>query len=427
MKNGKEVHGNGHGRKPRALFLSISFDPEPGAIRGLPLATWLRDHAGYDVEVLTAIPWYPIGRFYPGYRFRIAQVEELNGVRVWRVPLIPSHDSSAPRRMLTYFSFMVSAILFGLPRVRKPDLIYYFDNLPTTGMVAWLLSKFTGARIVQHIADLWPEAVTQSGMIRPARLNHAIARAIEGWCRMLYRRQSHITVLSPEFKRVLLMRGVSEERVEIIYNWADETRFFPADRDSEMAARLGLSNRLNIVYAGNMGPLQSLETVVEAAALLSDLPHIQFVLAGGGTREVELQALAQRRAPNMFRFLGRLPLDEMNSLNALADGLLIHLKNDPAMRGTIPSKVQVSLASGRPLLLGANGDAAELVGRSGGGIIFEAENPESLAQAVRKLAAMTPAEREAMGRAGRSYYDREISLEVGARKTERVFRAALAQ
>src|SRR5687768_10408675 len=104
----------------RALFISISFDPEPGAIRGLPLARWLRDNAGYQVEALTAIPWYPLGRFYPGYRFRFVQREEMDGITVWRVPLIPSHDGSAARRILTYFSFMVSAMMLGLRRVQRP-------------------------------------------------------------------------------------------------------------------------------------------------------------------------------------------------------------------------------------------------------------------------------------------------------------------
>ncbi len=410
---------------PRALFLSISFDPEPGAIRGLPLARWLRDNAGYQVEALTAIPWYPLGRFYPGYRFRLIQREEMDGITVWRVPLIPSHDSSAVRRMLTYISFMVSAMLLGLGRVQRPDVIYYFDNLPTTGLVARVLARLTGARTVQHIADLWPEAVMQSGMLRPRIVGKYAERAIDSWCRALYRRHARITVLSPHFKRVLVERGVPESKVEVIYNWADEDRFYPVPRKPELLDRLGLQGKFNVVYAGNMGPLQDLTVILDAAEQLPDGADVQFILAGSGPTEPLLRAEAARRNLLNVRFLGRIPLDEMNDLNSAADALLVHLKNDPAMHGTIPSKLQVSLACGRPVLLGTGGDAAELLKESGAGVVFTPGSGTELAQAVRTLAALSEREREAMGKRGREFYEREFSLHRGAGQTHAALEAAL--
>jgi glycosyltransferase involved in cell wall biosynthesis len=409
------------GHRPiRVLFLSISFDPEPGAIRGLPLARWLRDR-GYEVEVLTAIPWYPLGRFYPGYRFRWAQREEMDGIRVLRVPLFPSHDSSGAKRIATYASFALSAAVLGMPRVRRPDVVYYFDNLPTTGLVAWMIARVSGARVVQHIADLWPDSVTHSGMLRPPALGRLAERFLHRWCNFLYRRHSRITVLSPGFKRVLVERGVEPSRVDVVYNWADESRFAPAAPDPALAERLGLAGKLNVVYGGNMGPLQGLETVVRAADLLRDLPQVQFVFAGSGPREAEVRALAgELRLPNV-RFLGRLPLDEMNALNALADALLVHLLDTPAMHATIPSKTQVALASGRPMLMGVRGDAAELVQRAGAGVAFAPEDPEDLARAVRALVALGAPERAEMGRRGREFYEREVSLAVGGEKMDLLF------
>ncbi|HET7459704.1 MAG TPA: glycosyltransferase, partial [Longimicrobium sp.] len=184
-------------RPVRVLFLTITFQPEPGTMHGLPLATWLRDRRGYEVEVLTAIPWYPLGRFYPGYRFRWFQREVMDGVNVMRVPLYPSHDTSAARRIWTYVSFMLAAIFLGIPRIRRPDVVYYFDNLPTTGAVAWLIGKLTGARTVQHIADLWPDTVTESGFVRSPRLKRWMEGVLNGWINFLYRRHALITVLSP--------------------------------------------------------------------------------------------------------------------------------------------------------------------------------------------------------------------------------------
>src|SRR5271170_6307386 len=107
----------------RIVFLSISFDPEPGAMRGLPLARWLAAR-GYKIKVLTAFPQYPGGQIYPGYRLRPWQREELDGIPILRVPLYPSHDGSAVRRALTYLSFAGTASTIGTALIGPADAVY---------------------------------------------------------------------------------------------------------------------------------------------------------------------------------------------------------------------------------------------------------------------------------------------------------------
>ena len=408
-------------RRMRLLFFTITFHPEPGALRGLPLAKRLNESGDFDVTVLTAVPWYPLGRTYPGYEQRAWQWETIDGVRVLRVPIYPSHDSSAIRRIWTYCSFALAALVFGLPRVGRPDVIYHVDNLPTTGLVALLLGRLRGAPVVQHVGDLWPESVTESGMLPRGPVGRTVGRLLRAVCDFVYRRDDHLTVLSPGFERALLERGVAPERIEVLPNWAEEERFFPVPYDEALAVELGMAGKFNVLYAGNIGPLQELETVVRAAALVADHPNLQIVIVGSGPREQAVRALAESLGVRNVRFLGRRPIESMNAINALADVLLVHLADRPFLHSTIPSKVQVSLVSGKPVLLGVRGDAADLIRQSGGGVAFTPGDPEDLARSLRSLAEMPSSALRQMGERGRAYYHEHLSLELGYRRMAQIF------
>jgi colanic acid biosynthesis glycosyl transferase WcaI len=170
-----------------------------------------------------------------------------------------------------------------------------------------------------------------------------------------------------------------------------------------------------------MGPFQGLDSVLKAAALLRGRPDIQFVLAGTGTEAVRLEAHAKESGATNVRFLRQRPVTDMPRLNALADALLVSLRDLAFFRATTPGKTQVSLACGRPLIMAVAGDAADIVERSGGGLTVPPEDPEALAQAVTQLAGLSPEERERMGSRGREYYLKEMSLEVGADRLAEIF------
>src|SRR6185369_3221162 len=152
---------------------------------------------------------------------------------------------------------------------------------------------------------------------------------------------------------------------EVIYNWTDETVFKPVERDPALAAALGLTGRFNIVYAGNLGAFQGLDTVIRAAAMIRGESRIQVVLSGTGQCEAQLKSLARELEADNVRFLGHREYSEMPRINALADVLLVHLRDMPFLRGTIPSKTQVSLASARPILMAVRGDASDIVRDAG--------------------------------------------------------------
>jgi colanic acid biosynthesis glycosyl transferase WcaI len=405
----------------RTVFVTQWFDPEPGAIRGLPLARWLVAH-GHEVKVLTGVPNYPGGHVYPGYRVRLWQGEVRDGVPILRVPLYPSHGASAVGRVANYTSFALSAAVIGTALVDRGDVAYIYHPPATVGLPAVVLKALRGIPFVYHIADMWPESVVDSGMLADGALRIGVGRLLSAWCRAVYRQASAITVLSPGFKRLLVERGVPGDKVHVIYNWTDEAMFHPVARDEALARELDLDGRFNIIYAGNLGPFQGLGTVVRAAARVRSHRAIQVVIVGGGQQEVELRELARTLGADNVRFVGRRPYQEMPRICALADALLVHLRDLPVFRATIPSKTQVALACARPVLMAVSGDAAEMVRKAEAGVTCPPDDEARLAETMATLAETSRDELEAMGQRGRRFYLDEMALDIGGRHMDRLLR-----
>lgn len=409
-------------RNMRITFLTQWFHPEPGALRGLPLASWLTAR-GHNVQVLTGFPNYPGGRVYPGYRQRLCQREEIENVRVLRLPLYPSHGQSAIGRVANYATFALSAAAIGSRLLEESDLLYVYHPPPTVGLPALLWKRTRSLPFVYHIADMWPESVLASGMVSSKRLARFVDLAISSWCSTLYKHASLITVLSPGFKQLLVERSVPAEKIHVLYNWADESIFLPQPPDSELASRLGMAGRFNVVYAGNLGPLQALDTAIRAAHRVEHLQDFQLVLVGTGQEEGRLRNLAASLGANNVLFLGRRPYEEMGRINALADVLLVSLRDLPFFRATIPSKLQVSLASGRPVLVAVAGDASRVIAESAAGLTCRPEDESALAAAFETMHGFDEATLAAMGSRGRLCYERDFSLASSGLKMERLFQA----
>lgn len=401
----------------RILIISQWFDPEP-TFKGLLFARELK-MLGHEVEVLTGFPNYPGGRLYDGYRIRTFQREVVDGIPVLRVPLFPSHDSSAKRRLLNYLSFAVTATVGGL-FVRRPDVAYVYHPPATVGLPAMAMKWFRGVPYVYDVQDLWPDTLSATGMI-----NSRKALAVVGWwMQRVYRASAHVVVLSRGFSTALLNRGVPAERLHVIHNWADEAQIDLRLCSPERATELGFTDKFTIVFAGTMGKAQDLGTVLTAAALLLDEPTVRFVMIGGGVEVDELQRQATSRGLTNVVFLPRRPINEIGELLSLADALLVHLKDDPLFEITIPSKTQAYLMAGRPLLMGVRGDAADLVRQAAAGVTFEPGRPEQLEGAVRHLMAMSNADRTSLGVNGAAFYRDNLAMAAGAKRFEAVLDSA---
>jgi len=397
-------------------MLTQWFDPEP-FFKGLAFAKELAA-LGHDVEVLTGFPNYPRGKIYEGYRVRLFQRELLDGIPVIRVALYPSHDKSSLRRIMNYVSFALSAAFIGTLLVNKPDIVYVYHPPGTIGLPAVFIKWFREAPFVYDIQDLWPDTVGVSGMIS----NRYVLWLIGRWCKFTYKQADKITVLSPGFKRRLQEMGVRGENVEVIYNWCDEENIGTPERDEELSRELGLNDTFNIVFAGNMGTGQDLASVIEAASIVENrIPEIRFVFVGSGVELNSLKRKAQDMALGNMLFLGQRNIDEIGEVLNLADVLLVHLKDDPLFRITIPSKTQAYMYTGKPVLMAVRGDAAALVKEAGAGISCTPGDPMSIALAAERLYQMPRSQLEEMGEKGHEYYLEHMSRSVSVKRFEDVF------
>lgn len=404
--------------------ISQWYDPEPGsaALRGV-LARGLASR-GHEVQVLTGFPNYPTGVIAPGYRMRRVLDETLDGVRVRRVALYPSHDASAARRAASYASFGASALVNGLSSLRGLDAVWV-DYTPIT--VAW---PMWGARLafqvpaVIHVLDLWPDTVFAGGFAESGLGHRAAHVAMSGWCKAMYRTAESVAYIAPSVGEILQARGVPAEKLHYVPLWADESLFHPSADD--LRAELDIADdAIVLLYAGALGVAQGLGALVEACAQITD-PRFVCLIAGSGIAESSLRARAEEAGAANVRFLGRLPQERMTSLMATCDLSFVGLRPHALSAATMPSKTQAALASGRALLVAAEGDVTAAVDAGRAGFIADPQDPASISAAIRAACNLGRDGLSVMGAHAREYYESTFSMEQGVTRIESLLQQAAA-
>ena len=398
----------------KILLLTQWFDPEP-TFKGLAFAKELK-RQGHEVQVLTGFPNYPGGKIYDGYKLKLYQREEIDGISILRVALYPNHDSSALKRIFNYISFAFMAMLFGIFATKKADVIYAYHPPLTVGVAAIFIKLFRRMPIVYDIQDMWPDTLKATGMLN----NNKILNLIGLVCKLVYRFVDHIVVLCPGFKQLLIERDVPKEKISVIYNWCDEHGLTQA-KSTKLEYQQLMHNKFNIVFAGNMGKAQALDSILDVAKEVQDIQDIQFVFVGSGTETEHLkQRLINENISNTI-FIPRMPMAEVGGVLELSSLLLVHLKKDPLFEITVPSKTQAYMAMGKPVLMAVAGDAADLVRRAECGCVAISEDVESIQQAIFKIYHLSASEQLRMGLNAHNFYLQELSLESGVKQFVSIF------
>lgn len=396
------------------VYLSQLFTPEP-TFKGSRFIIGL-NKAGFDVEVVTGFPNYPGGKVYDGYKMQAFRRGAENGVKLVRLPTYPSHDHNALRRIISYFSFSLTSFFYLMFR-RRPQLIYVYYPSLTAGLAAIAVKWIRRVPVVVDIQDMWPDSLGASGMIKSRKL----VAIVEWLCRVLYRNVDHIVVLSPGFRRILVERGVPADKITVIYNWAEEIEPSESLGALQAPSAFDPEHKFTLLFAGNMGAMQRLDSVLDAAKVLGrERTDIGIYLMGGGLDLAHLKARVQKEAITNVRFIPRVPLSEVQAVLRQSSALLVHLASDPLFAITVPSKTQAYLYAGRPIVMAVEGDAAELITESDAGLVVEPENASALAEAIRTLADRTLDELEAMGDRARQFYDRRLAFRHGIDATIKV-------
>jgi glycosyltransferase involved in cell wall biosynthesis len=396
----------------KLLLVTEHYWPEQFRITDLAEGIQAR---GHSVDVLTGMPSYPQGRYFDGYRPWGPYGEEHQSVQVSRVPIIPRGRGRSWELTLNYGSFVVSASLRLLLRRRRPwDVVLVYQPSPvTTALPALLQRALTGIPVAIWVQDLWPESISSTGMVRNAWVVSLVGRLSEN----IYRRCDRVIGQSRSFVERLAKAGVARDRLEYLPNWAEDIyRPLPAppSRTEEW------ESTFTVMFAGNLGRVQALDTVLDAATLLNGDPEIHWAIFGEGALRGWMEEEARRRGLTRVHFLGRRPAAEMPGLFARAGAMLVSLKRDDSLAMTIPAKIQSYLACGRPVLASLDGEGARVVEESGAGFASPAADARGLAENVRRMKQLPDHEREQRGKAARDYYIREFDRKLCLDKAERI-------
>ena len=366
------------------LFLSQQFPPETGtkAVRLFELAKRLAA-VGHRVQVITAMPNYPIGRTFDGYRMKIRFVENLDGVRIIRTWIYPSNSERALPRVLSSLSFVLSSVVLGSWGLGRPNVLL-FDSPPLFLVPAGLaIARLTGARVIMNVSDIWPDIVMRMGY-PVGKLSLWFMHLLE---RIGYEWSEAVSVTNPTAREQIRQRfpGVN---VAVISNAADLDMFHPRLRNSRLRASLGASEEDFLVgYCGLHGLAQGLEAVIGAAAKLRDRTRVKFVMVGDGPIKPKLTALARQMELKNVRFVDLVNRSEIPGILASCDAGLVPLSSE--LPGTMPGKFYETLASGVPVVVSRGCEGEALVREFDVGRSFRPLDADDLAEKLLDLMADT--------------------------------------
>lgn len=365
------------------LFLTDNFPPEGNAP-----ATRTYEHAirwvnvGHKVTVITCAPNFPEGKVFDGYKNSFYQKENMDGIDVVRVKTYITANEGFVKRILDYMSFMVTAFIAGLFQ-KKPDVIVATSPQFFCACAGWVLSVFKRKPFVFELRDIWPASITAVGAMKDS---FAI-RLLEKLELFLYRKADSIISVTHSFKKELIERGVDGNKIYIILNGVDLTKYEPVEnKDEALTKKYGLQGKFVAGYIGTHGMAHGLDNIVAVAEQLKEHDDIRIIFAGGGAaRQKVIDLVAEKKLTNVV-LIERQPKEMMPRLWSLCNISLVPLKNSDLFKTVIPSKIFECMGMGIPTLMSVpEGEATGIIQGTKSGLTVEPENVEQIAEAILKL------------------------------------------
>jgi glycosyltransferase involved in cell wall biosynthesis len=407
------------GGSMRILFLSHYYPPEvnaPATRTYEHCVRWAR--AGHEVTVITCAPNCPDGVLFEGYKNRLRpQVEEIEGVRVVRVWTYLAPNAGTLPRIVNYLSYLVSAVIASI-RLSRPDVVVATSPQFFCGWAGVLVSRLKRVPFVLEIRDIWPESIEAVGAMR----NRPLLRLLEWLEIRMYRAADRIVAVGNGYRQKILEKVDIPDRVSVVTNGVDLERFVPTDPDQRFLHVWDLENKFVCSYIGTIGMAHGLEVVLEAARMLRDKGRsdIAFCLVGDGAVRQRLQEEVERDGlQQSVVFTGMLPKEDMPRVLASSDACLIHLRKCELFGTVIPSKLFETMAMGRPIIMGVEGEARDIVNWANAGLEMEPGSAESLVQCVESLADQ-PGLTAELGRSARAMVAEHFARDVLADKLLRI-------
>jgi colanic acid biosynthesis glycosyl transferase WcaI len=387
----------------KILYVSQYFPPEMGApaARVAELSRyWAQD--GREVTVLTGFPNHPTGVVPEKYRAKFRRLvarEKINGVNIIRTWLLPFPNRKTYERMLNYASFCVSSAVTGL-FLQRSDVVIASSPQLLVGLAGWWLARCKRSRFIFEVRDLWPESLAAVGVGNSNSATYRVLARIAGF---LYRKSDHIVVVTSAFKNYLVQHWqVAPEKISVVENGVEADLFKPGT-ETDLRTELGAAGKFVVSYIGTIGIAHGLETLIEAAAQLQEsAPQVLFLMVGEGAEKEMLVSLVRSRGLRNLRFLDQQSREKIPAYVCASDVCVVLLKKNEIFKTVIPSKMLEFMSCARPVILGVEGQAREILEEAQAGICIEPESVSKLTQAVLHLAG-DQALREKMGRNGRRH------------------------
>ncbi|MGR5336213.1 glycosyltransferase family 4 protein [Vibrio gigantis] len=365
------------------LFLTDNFPPEGNAP-----ATRTYEHAirwvkaGHKVTVITCAPNFPEGKVFDGFKNRWYQTHNLDGINVVRVKTFITANEGFVKRILDYMSFMVTGFIAGLVQ-KKPDVIVATSPQFFCACAGWALSAIRRKPFVFELRDIWPASITAVGAMKDS---FAI-RILERIEMFLYRRADSIVSVTHAFKKELIERGVDGEKIEVVLNGVDLTKYGPSlSKDAGLAQQYGLEGKFVAGYIGTHGMAHGLEYIVDVAERLQNNDDIRVVFAGGGAARQKVIDLVENKQLKNVVLIDRQPKEMMPKLWSLCDVSLVPLVNSDLFKTVIPSKIFECMGMGIPTIMSVpEGEATEIIRETGSGLVVESESVDQISAAILQL------------------------------------------
>jgi glycosyltransferase involved in cell wall biosynthesis len=392
----------------RILIFNQYFWPENFRINDIALSF---KKLGHDVEVLTGKPNYPEGKIYKNYTAFSIQKETWGQIPIYRLPIFPRGKGGFLDLLLNYTSFLFSGFLLApwVLKFRKFDVIFVYGTSPIfQSLPASFYGFLRKTPVLLYVQDLWPESIEATGYIR----NIYLLSAIKILVKFTYKSADLILTQSKSFKHQISLL-VNNKPIYYCPNSVGN-KFYNKNHLKIKLPHV-LHSGFNIMFTGNVGHAQSVETILSAAIQLKDYKDIKIIIIGEGSKLEWLRnEILRIKITNVF-LLGSFKEDLMPYFMSKASALLVTLSNKPIFSFTVPNKIQAYLTSGKPIIAALNGEGAEVIRLSQSGLVVPAEDPSALSEAIIRLYKMPVKLRHQMGLRGRKYfmchYDHKFLME----------------
>lgn len=362
---------------------------------------------GHEVTVLTGLPNYPEGKIYNNYGFFKRTKENYQRIKIIRTWLVPRGKGGGIRIFLNYFSwaFFASLRAFSLSFQKKFDVILVHEPSPITqGFPAIIVKKIQKIPLHFWVLDLWPESLSSAGGVK----NKYVLSFFTKMVKYIYNNSDKILISSKGFEESILAKGNYKEKLVYFPNWAEES-ILKGDSDYPIPY---LPKGFKIIFAGNIGVAQDVNSIIDAALILKDKLDIHFIFVGDGRSKIQLENFVkENNLIETVHFLGIFPLDAMKTFFNQADVLLVSLKDELIFNVTVPAKLQAYLCTEKPILGMLNGEGAKIINNANCGLSVNAGDSIKLAEKILELYEMSDKKRKILGANGFKYFEENFTMD----------------